>query len=339
MTFPYPLISVEEHWLSQTVVDFYHDRGLKDPHDEESVVGIFLPRLKELGDVRLQSLDENGISVQVVSHAANSIALDGETCRKVNDELHSLITGFPGRFAAFATLPMANPDEASQELQRCHDELGFVGTMIDSNCAGRFYDDPHFWPVFATAEKLDIPVYLHPAPNPQTKPLLYEGNYPTPVADTLSQFGWGWHSETAVSFLRLFSAAVFDRYPRLKMVLGHHGEMLPFQLDRIERITSQMFPRVGVNLERTLRQVWDENVWVSISGMFFTAPMATVLRQCKPERILYSVDYPFGHNEAGPGFLKSLKAEGLVSDEDLEKISYKNAEGLLKIKTHRSREA
>lgn len=332
MSLPHPIITVEEHWLSQSVKDFYNAKGGPDPYKEEGLMGRFVPPLMEFGERRLQSMDDGGVTLQVVSHAPNTLALDPATCIKVNNELNDLIKSRPGRFAGFATLPMAQPEAASKELYRCIHELKFVGALIDSNCEGRFYDDSFFWPVFEAAEKLEMPIYLHPSPNEHTKGLLYDGNYSESVAETLSQYAWGWHNEVAVHFLRLLAAKVFDHYPRLKLVLGHQGELLPFQLDRIETIVSNAWPHVGGKLERQLRQVWDENVWVTISGVFYMAPMTTVLMQCKPDRIIYSVDYPFGDNEAGLRFLKALKSEGRVDDNLLEGIAYRNAEKLLKIK-------
>ena len=332
MAFPYPTITVEEHWLSQSVRDFYAAKGAPDPYGESGLIGKLTPSLMDFREKRFQSMNENGVTVQVVSHAPNTLALDLATCIKVNDELYGLIREKPGRFAGFATLPMADPEAASSELRRCVQDLGFVGTLIDSNCEGRFYDDSYYWPVFQAAEELDVLVYLHPSANEHTKPLLYDGNYPTSGAETLSQYVWGWHNETAVHFLRLFAAGLFDRYPRLQLMLGHLGEMLPFMLDRVESISSRLWPQLGVKLERQLRQVWDENVWVTTSGMFYLAPMATVLKQCKHDRIIYSVDYPFGSNEAGLAFLKTLKSQDIVADDVLESIAYKNAANLLKIK-------
>ena len=331
MAFQYPLITLEEHWLAQSVRDFYVANNTKHPSDEDGLVGMVTPALMDLGEMRLKAMDDSGVSMQIVSHAPNFLALDLATCVKVNNELHNLIKSQPGRFRGFATLPMAYPEAASGELRRCIEDLGFVGTLIDSNCESRFYDHQSFWPVFDAATELDVPVYLHPAPNAQTKPLLYDGNYPDGVAESLSEYGWGWHNETAVHFLRLFAAGLFDRYPTLKLVLGHLGEMLPFQLDRIEGISMRQWPHLGVRLQRNLRQVWDENVWITTSGMFHLAPMAAVLRQCKPDRIMFSVDYPFGKNEAGVAFLKALKAEGMVSDDVLEGIAYRNAERLLRV--------
>lgn len=326
-----PLISVEEHWLSPTITSLYRTHSTPDPNDPNGPVGSYVPKLLDVGPDRLSSLSSGNIAVQILSHVANSIAIPATTCRTVNDELSAVIRKGKGRYAAFAMLPMSEPVLAAEELKRCVTQLGFVGAMIDSNCAGKFYDDEKYWPVFAAAEELDVPIYLHPAPNADTRPG-FEGNYPSMVAEVLSQYCWGWHSETAMSFLRLFVAGAFDRFKGLKMILGHHGEMLPFQLDRIEGITSRAMPLLGCKLERSMREVWKENVWVSVSGMFTVAPMLTVLEQCKPDHILYSVDYPFGHTEAGPNFLGTLKERGLVNDAGLEQFAYKNAQKLLRIR-------
>ena len=331
MAFQHPLIALEEHWFSQSVRDFYVANGVKHPNDENGLSGMVTPALMEFGEARLKAMDESGLSLQIVSHTPNTLPLDLATCVKVNDELSELMQPRPDRFRGFATLPMANPEAASRELRRCVRDLGFVGTLIDSNCEGRFYDDRFFWPVFEAAAELDVPVYLHPSPNLQTKPLLYNGNYPDGVAESLSQYGWGWHNETAIHFLRLFAGGVFDQYPSLKIVLGHLGEMLPFQLDRIEGISARQWPHIGLKLRRNLRQVWDENIWITTSGMFFLAPMACALKQCKPDRIMFSVDYPFSKNEEGLAFLKALEAERMVSDDVLEGIAYKNAQRLLKV--------
>ncbi|KAK4947829.1 hypothetical protein LTR10_013337 [Elasticomyces elasticus] len=325
MAFPYPLITLEEHFLSESVVEFYSANSRPDPYQETILLRRCREDLVEIGDIRLNSMKENQVSLQILSHAANALALDPQTCIKVNDELAKSVQQHPESFAGFATLPMIDPGAASKEFRRCIKDLNFVGALIDNNCNGRFYDDPFFWPVFETAQDLDVPIYLHPSYNDQTKALLFEGNYPDAIAQTLSMYAWGWHSENALHIIRLFAAGIFDKFPRLKLIIGHMGEMLPFQLDRIIRISGQQWPMAGLKLERQLRQVWDENLWITTSGMFTVAPMATVLRQY----------YPFTRNEWGLQFLRELKESGLVTEEVLEGIAYKNAEKLLGIKAKR----
>lgn len=332
MALPFPTITLEEHFLSESVVKFYKSRSYRDPYEESILIRHCRDELLEVGERRIRSMDENGVTLQIISHAPNSKAIDVETCTNVNNELAQIVSGNVERFAGFATLPMIDPLAAAQELDRCVRDLRFRGALIDNNCNGQFYDGQSYWPVFEMAEKLDVPIYLHPTYNEQTKPLLHDGNYCEAVAQTLGMYAWGWHSENALHILRLFAAGLFDKYPRLKIIIGHMGEMLPFQLDRIIRVTSKQWPRAGVAIERSFRQVWDENIWITTSGMFTVAPMATIIRQCKPDRILYSVDYPFTRNEWGMQFLKDLKDDGLVTQEVLEGIAYKNAEKLLGVK-------
>jgi predicted TIM-barrel fold metal-dependent hydrolase len=84
--------------------------------------------------------------------------------------------------------------------------------------------------------------------------------------------------------------------------------------------------------ERDLRTVWQENLWVTTSAMFSLAPFACLLRVSKVDKIMYSVDYPFVSNENGLAFVKELEQSGLVTQEELEMICYRNAETLLNVK-------
>ena len=337
MASPYPLITLEEHFLAKATQEFYAANGTQHPDDNPGTM--ITTNLLDVGKKRLDSMKASHVSIQVISHCPNLLHLDVATSKKINDELHHHIRSHHEHFRGLATLPMNYPEDASKELHRCVKELKFLGALIDSNCDGKFYDDRRFWPVFKAAEILDVPIYLHPSVNSETKPLLYDGHYGSAgdkdadygdrVATSLSRYVWGWHSETAISFLRLFAAGLFDTYPKLKLILGHLGEMLPFQLDRIQGITDYQWDREG---RKKLRDVWDTNVWITSSGMFSLAPMAAVVRQCKPERILFSVDYPFSTNEEGLKFMTELQHSKLVSEDELKKIAHENAEALLKVK-------
>src|SRR5262249_51489743 len=121
-----------------------------------------------LGALRLKEMDDADIDIQVLSHGAPSTQrvpadIAVALTRRVNDRLHAAIAAHPTRFAGFAALPTADPDAAADELARCVPELGFKGAMIHGLPHGKFVDDRQFWPIYARAEELDVPVYLHPS--------------------------------------------------------------------------------------------------------------------------------------------------------------------------------
>jgi len=222
---------------------------------------------------------------------------------------------------------MTDPKAAAGEIFRCVRELGFVGALVDNHLEnGRFYDDEHFWPVFEASQELDVPIYLHPTFASDTMLEHYKGNYAENVATALSAFGWGWHAETGLHILRLYCSGLFDRYPKLKIIIGHMGELLPFQLERIVR-ASRMWGR-----ERGLREVWKSNIWITTSGTFALAPLACLLQTTTIDHVLYSVDYPFSTNEMGKQFIDEIQGSKLMSEKELEMFTYRNAEKLLKIK-------
>ncbi|KAK2056385.1 amidohydrolase 2 [Colletotrichum caudatum] len=311
-----PLIAIEEHYISPLLDDA--------PGGPRSVVGkVFGPavleKLADVGPARLQEMAEHSVAMTVLSHLP--VDLDPALCAAINDDLRSRIARHPGRYAAFALLPLRDPAAAAAELRRAVRRLGFVGALVQNHLDdGGFLDAPRFDPLWAAAEELAVPLYLHPAYPPADESRVnFDGG---------GAWGWGWHSRTGLHFLRLFAAGVFDRFPRLRLVLGHMGEMLPFMLDRVEGrdgggCSSSRRRRRG------LREVWDANVWVTTSGMFSLAPMACLLRETRAERVLFSVDYPFSGNAEGRAFMDELRGSGLVGEAEWEGIAWKNAKGLL----------
>ncbi|KAI9814404.1 MAG: hypothetical protein M1827_003260 [Pycnora praestabilis] len=316
-----PLITLEEHFLSPSVRASYKQGD--DPHD--NFPEPMKAKLHSLDKERLQDMDNGNVSLQVISHSSTIGSPSPSICRTANDELHTAIQSHPTRFAGFAMLPMANAPAAVTELTRCVYELKFVGALVNNHINGQFYDDPSFWPIFSRAQELDVPLYLHPTFASSSMAPHSHGNYSSKIARDLSAYAWSWHSETGFHILRLFASGVFDTFPKLKIIIGHMGEMLPFMLDRIIGFTAQWEP----HRERGLRQVWDENVWITTSGMFSVAPLACLLRATKMERILYSVDYPYSGNEKGKRFMEEIEESGLVGRNELEMIAWRNAENLL----------
>ncbi|KAK1590682.1 uncharacterized protein LY79DRAFT_553730 [Colletotrichum navitas] len=319
-----PLITLEEHFVAP---DLFAE--LSDLYGEQlKNVPAVGDRLRDVGPLRLADMDANRVSLQVVSHAPGLGPRPPALSRLANDALAASVREAPaGRLAGFAVLPMAHPEEAAAELRRCVRELGFVGALVDAHADGAHYDDARFWPVFAAAADLDVPVYLHPTfPSAGQRPA-YEGGYGPGAALSLGTSGFGWHQETGLAVLRLFAAGLFDAVPGVKIIVGHFGEMLPFVMERVEKLS----PRWGAR-GRGWRRVWEENIWVTTSGVWGLAPLACVLKNTPVDHVLYSVDYPFEKNENGLAWVRELRDSGMVTPEELDKIAYRNAEKLLRIK-------
>jgi predicted TIM-barrel fold metal-dependent hydrolase len=135
---------------------------------------------------------------------------------------------------------------------------------------------------------------------------------------------WGWHVETAVHTLRLVLSGALDRHPKLKIVIGHMGEALPFMLDRIDETTSAT---AKTHLQRSVRQTILDQVWITTSGFFTLVPFMAALMTFGVDRILFSVDYPFASNARARAFLDALP----VSPADRAKIAHGNADALLRL--------
>jgi predicted TIM-barrel fold metal-dependent hydrolase len=319
-----PFISLEDHFAS--------DAMRSSPNVHKFGFNLFPVQVQEnmfsVGDRRIQDMDKGDVSLQVVSSIPAPEGL--EICRRTNEQLYEAVLASNGRLAGFAMLPMADPAAAAAELERCVTKLGFLGALIPNHAGGQYYDGDAYRQFWKKAEELDIPIYLHPTPaSPNQRPS-FEGNYPPDVTTILSQQGWGWHADVALHFIKLYCSGLFnpDACPRLKLVIGHMGEMLPFMIQRIDTRLKHNWK----SLDRPLLTVWAENLWITVSGMWDLAPFACLIRSTSMDRILYSVDWPFESNEEGREFMRKVEKSGLVTQEELEMIAYKNAERLLKVK-------
>lgn len=346
-----PYVTLEEHFMiPETVAAMQKEGVLAEMHpglDLTFVVNDSLAtKLTEVGSSRVDAMDAGNVQMQILSHAPVSLPNEPSTatCAAANDFLASAIRAHPSRFGGFAWLNMRDPTAAAAEL-RARVAQGFLGAFLDDHTPdGQKYDDPFFWPVFAAAQELDVPVYLHPTFAPAARDIsadkpaqlattaAYRGNYTGFAAGLLSCAALSWHSETAIHVLRLFAAGVFEQFPRLKLVIGHDGEGLPFFFERIAR-GADHFPvgKQGTKRTRGFKTVWDENIWITTSGMFGLSPIACMLRNVKPERIMYSIDYPFSTTEMGKQFMEELLKSGMVTREQWEGIGWQNAKRLLKL--------
>lgn len=317
-----PTITLEEHFIAEVMSSSQSVRSLALHHFSPEVRS----NLSDIGAKRVSDMNESGISLQVVSHVPALEPL--EICQQANHQLAEAVKARPTRLAGFAFLPMADPTAAADELERCIKELGFVGALIPNHAAGAYYDDATYEPFWQRAQQLNVPIYLHPTPASAAQRQYFTGNYPDELAQLFSTQVWGWHADVAVHLLRLYASGLFDKFPKLKIVIGHMGEMLPFMVERIQaRLTGNWGSKT-----RGFTTVWDENVWVTTSGMFYMGPFACLIRTVKKDRILYSVDYPLEDNADGAQFLKEVEKSGWLTEEELHMFAYKNAENLLGVK-------
>jgi predicted TIM-barrel fold metal-dependent hydrolase len=286
-------------------------------------------QLRDLGSLRLADMDANGIDLQVISHVAPAAQAHAGAeglarAREANDQLAAAVRAHPDRFAGFATLPTAGPRAAADELERATGELGLIGAMVNSTLGsnGAFLDDARYEPLLDRFERLDTPLYLHPAPPSNAlREVLYCG-LPPAVAGRLATGAWGWHAEAGLHVLRMIATGVFDRHPGLRLIVGHCGEMLPFMLDRIDQML-----RAGSAdaMELAPSEYFQRNIWVTTSGLFSIAPVMCTVQVLGADRVLFSVDYPFGSNAAGRALLDALP----LGPHDVAKIAGGNAERVL----------
>ncbi len=313
------VIALEEH---------YYDAELAATFDgNEGRAPEIRRRLDSLGDLRLQEMDEAGIDVQVISHGAPSTQrLDPESAVRLatgaNDRLAAAIAQHPTRFAGFAALPTPDPKAAADELERTVTKHGFKGAMVHGLTNGVFFDDKRFWPIMERAEALDVPIYIHPA---SPDPRVIEAYYKDYVAEypAILNAAWGFTMETATHGLRMCLSGAFDKYPNLKIILGHMGEGLPFLQWRI----NMAFQRPGNKKGFSFRDAFSNHFYITTSGNFSTPALVCSMLEMGVDRILYSVDYPFVLNMPGTEWVQDLQ----VSNDDLGKILSDNAKRLLKM--------
>ncbi len=210
------IVTLEEHYSDSAVVNKLGSvEGMRSSESRR--------RLEDLGELRLREMDEAGIDIQVISHAAPGLQrITGDAAvtmaREVNDRLAAAIGAHPTRFAGFASLPTSEPLAAAEELERSVTRLGFKGAMIHGLTEGQFIDAKRFWPVLERAAKLRAPIYIHPSqPHQAVYDAYYKDYSEYPI---FARAACGFAAEGATQAIRLVLSGVLEAYPDLRFHPG-----------------------------------------------------------------------------------------------------------------------
>jgi gamma-resorcylate decarboxylase len=328
-------IALEEHFYLPSFEAYGADGSALDgagkAHNYQPEYFASLQR--RLGDISLwlEDMDRCGIERMVLSLTQpgiqgipdRDIAVD--TAKRMNDDLAEIVAAHPGRFAAFAAVALQDVRAAGDELERAVSQLGFKGALINgySNIGDAdtalYLDEPPVWDFWARVEALGVPVYLHPRSPLPGQRRVYEG-YPV-----LADSPWGFGAETAIHTLRLMLSGLFDRFPRLRIILGHLGEGLPFLLPRVEHRLRHMSAEVRGQQSKPVMTYLRENFYVTTAGNFRTQALIDTLLEIGADRLLFSVDYPYETAQEQTDWFDSLP----ISVTDHRKIGRENALRLL----------
>ena len=295
------------------------------------------PKLKEnlldFREKRIGIMDQYNIQMMILSLNAPAVQAIHEPKRAIeisvrsNDVLAEEVNRLPDRFAGLAALPMQSPEVAIEELERCVKDLGFIGILvngfsqIDDPESAVYLDLPQYRDFWKKVEELDVPFYLHPRNPLPSDARIYDG-HPWLLGPT-----WAFGQETAVHALRLMCSGLFDDFPNLKIILGHMGEGLPFNLWRVDNRNAWVNESPSYPAKKTISHYFQENFYITTSGNFSTPALLTTMLEVGVDRILFSTDYPFEAVSHAANWFDNLD----ISENDMKKIGRENSKMLFKL--------
>lgn len=318
----YERIAVEEGFIVPEVIAAA--RALAEKSGRAMVVTAarraMFENLADLGERRIRAMDEDGISLQVLVIGSPGVqAFDpvqgNELSQLVNDRLAAACKAHPARLAGLAAIAPQNPAGAAREFERAVKTLGLKGAIINSHTHGEYLDDPKFWPIFETAQALNVPIYIHPRePGP---------GMAGPLAMPGFRVAWGYGIETGTHIMRLIAGGVFDHFPRLKIVIGHMGESIPFTLDRIDNryLWELEIDGVARTIKRLPSEYFRDNIIVTTSGMNYRLPLMMTIELLGIDNILFAGDWPFENVRDSVDAMDAMP----LSEADKAKIYHLNA--------------
>jgi len=336
----YKRIACEEAFITPDLSHALWDMVENNPPDDPGFISMwrgigatqrFMDRMQDLGEGRIRDMDAVGVDKQLLLLTAPGVQVfDADTgtalARSANDQLAEACRNHPARFAGLAAVAPQAPAVAALELERGMCELGLKGAVINSHTRGEYLDAPKFWPILEAAESLDAPIYIHPTPPPASviEPYLARG-----LEGPLG----GFTAEVYLHALAIITSGALDRFPKLKLVLGHLGEGLPYfmyRLDYMQHHAARAGLRGkpdGTKLKRKISDYLRENVWVTTSGMAWSPAIRFTQDVMGVDRVLYAMDYPYQFDKEEVVATDALE----ISDEHKKKLYQTNAERLFNL--------
>lgn len=316
-----PKIAFEEHYTAPGFAEY--SRAFTKNMPAEPLAAL-VRKLTDFDTLRLAEMDAHGVRYVILSQTGPGVQAEPDVAAAIrlasgnNDFLAERIAPNRHRFGGFAHLPMQDPKAAAAELERAVRQLGFKGALVNGHTHGTYYDDPAYDVFWERLQALDVPFYLHPI-DPYGMPSAYQGH------PELVGAAWGWGVETATHALRLLFGGVFDRFPGVKVILGHMGEGLPFQRWRFDSRFAA-YPH-GITLKRPPSAYIGSNIVITTSGVCSGATVAGAVAEMGADAVMFSIDYPYESTEAAAAFIEAAP----LSDADRRLVAFENARRLFKL--------
>jgi 2,3-dihydroxybenzoate decarboxylase len=314
-------IALEEHFMAPGFEEYSQ---VFTRHMDSAAQSDLSSRLTDFDDLRLGEMDRAGIDMTVLSQTGPSVQAERDINAAIrraaenNDYLAWQVARHSTRYAGFASLPMHSPRAAADELIRAVNTLGFKGALVNGHTNGIYYDGAAYDEFWERIQHLDVPLYLHPI-DPSPIPRAYDGH------PALTGAVWGWGVETATHALRLLFGGVFDRFPRLKIILGHMGEGLPMLRWRFDSRFAVYSHSVRLALKPS--EYFGRNIFITTSGVCSPAALTCALAEMGNEAVMFSVDYPYESTAIAADFIENAP----MPDDVRAQVCARNAERILKL--------
>ena len=340
---PYLRIATEEAFAPPELIEVYRKMVAKDDVDPgfRGLMGFYMSSpserarhimrcLTDLDKVRLQHMDEAGIDKQVIGLTSPGVQILDKAsavtfAKLANDQLADAVRRHPTRFVGMIAVAPQDPTAAAKEIERGVSKLGMHSVIINSHTQGEYLSDPKFWDIFAAAEAHDVPIYLHP------------NALPAQMLQPFQECGldgaiYGFGVETGMHAMRIITAGVFDRFPKLRMIIGHMGEALPFWAYRLDYMHAATVRSKRYDSMKPIKKrpsdYLRENFYITNSGVAWEHAIKFTQAFMGVDRVLYAMDYPYQYAVDEVPMLDAMD----MSPQDKRKFFQTNAEAVFKIR-------